>query len=331
MRRRFAAIVFAATSLAAGSAYAQSPEDTARADALFNEGKALLKDGNDADACARFAASKQLDPAVGVTLYLADCFQRIGRTASAWTEFRSAETLARDRRDKRADLARRRAQALEPALERITIEVAPSLAQTSLQISRDGKPVPPEEWGVAVPVDPGDHAIVARSGRMLRAFEAHVDANDPTTSIRIEQLSEEKPVVAETVPRPEATTSNAEKPAPSAIDAKRLWISLGLVGAGAVGIGVGLGFGIMAKSDRDESNAGPCNSADQCSAKGLSLRHEAINEALVSTIAFAAGAAALGASAVLAFAIPHGSKGTGLVVTPARVTGGAGALVQGRF
>ncbi len=125
-------------------------------------------------------------------------------------------------------------------------------------------------------------------------------------------------------------SGDAERPAPG-IDARRLWISLGLVGVGAVGIGVGLGFGIMAKSDRDESNAGPCNSTDQCSAKGLSLRHEAINEALVSTVAFVAGGVALASSAVLALVLPHGSKTTGLVVTPAPVIGGAGALVQGRF
>ncbi len=340
MDRRFAAPLLATlvtATLAAGNARAQSKDELARADALFDEGKTLLKAGNDADACIRFAESKELAPAVGVSLYLADCLQRIGKTASAWAEFRNAEALAHDRKDKRAELAHRRALALAPSLDRVTIVVAPSLAEGPLRVARDGIAVPPEEWGVAVPVDPGDHLIVARSGQLLRAFEAHVDANGPTATIHIDELEEDtstasaaqrpEPSPAPSVPAP----SESETPKPSELNAQRLLISLGLAGAGAIGIGIGVGFGIMAKSDRDQSNAGPCNAADQCNANGLALRHDAINEALVSTIAFGAGAAALGACAIVAFVLPHGSKGAGLTVSPTPVAGGGGALVQGRF
>jgi hypothetical protein len=340
MRARFASMILASAAVAssgAGSALAQPKEDITRAEGLFEEGKTLLKAGNDADACARFAESKQLAPAVGVSLYLADCLQRIGKTASAWAEFRSAAALARERNDKRADLAQHRALALAPTLDRVTIVVSPALAQGPLRVARDGKAVPPEEWGLAVAVDPGDHLIVARSGRMLRAFEAHVDANGPTAVVHIDELyGEDTP--ARAVPAPneagDASTkppSETPGPAPSNFDTKRLLISLGLAGVGAVGIGVGLGFGIMAKSDRDQSNAGPCNAADQCSANGLSLRHNAINEALVSTIAFGAGLAALGACAIVAFVIPHGTTSTGVIVAPAPVAGGGGAIVQGGF
>jgi hypothetical protein len=333
------AVLVSAGTLASRTGRAQPKDDSrssaAFSDALFNEGKALLDAGNVASACERFAQSKELEPAVGVSLYLADCYQRIGRTASAWTEFRNAEALARERHDKRADLAQRRAQALAPGLDRITIRVAPALANTPLEILRDGKPVATEELGQAVPVDPGDHVITARSGRLSRDFQTHVDANVPTASVVIDQLSGQKPPAApiETSMTPPAppVPPESEEPAASGSDPVRVGIAIGLLGAGVVGLGVGLGFGLAAKSDRDDSNAGPCNAADQCNAKGLSLRQDAIREALASTIGFSIGAVALGACAVVTFAIPHGSKGTGVVVTPALMAGGGGALVRTNF
>ena len=82
-----------------------------------------------------FAESKRLAPGLGVTLYLADCYERIGRTASAWTEFKAAEGLARARSDQRAEVARALAQALEPKLERVTIVVAPTVT-TRMSSSR---------------------------------------------------------------------------------------------------------------------------------------------------------------------------------------------------
>src|SRR6202043_1677003 len=106
--------------------------------------------GQNVDACAKFAESKRLAPGLGVTLYLADCYERIGRTASSWAEFRSAEGLARERNDKRADVARGRAQVLEAMLDRLVVAVAATIPHAGLQVLRDGVPVPPEEWGVPV-------------------------------------------------------------------------------------------------------------------------------------------------------------------------------------
>jgi hypothetical protein len=335
MRRTLSVAGLASVVLATGTADAQSKEDLAFADALFHQGVALLKQGDDADACARFAQSKELAPAVGVTLYLADCLQRVGRSASAWREFRSAEALAIERKDKRAALAHRRAEALTSALARVTIHVAPSMAD-SVRISLDGAAVPRDDWETAIPVDPGSHTVVARSGSQERVFEAFVDANRTTASVEIDPLPDENVVpVAHPAETPHAGATDrdaaTEHPAEVAPGSRRVWISVGLATLGAVGIGIGAGFGIAAKSARDESNAGPCDASDHCTASGLSLRHAAINDALASTIAFGAGAAALGASVIFTFAIPHGAKGSNVTVAPAAVAGGAGALVRGAF
>src|SRR5579872_1852624 len=146
MRRATGVAVLALVLGPTGAARAQTT-DVARAETLFNAAKALLDAGQYVDACTKFAESKRLAPGLGVTLYLADCYERIGRTASAWAEFRSAEGLARERSDKRVDLARARAQALEGKLDRLTVSVAPTVPQAGLQVLRDGAVVPPEEWG----------------------------------------------------------------------------------------------------------------------------------------------------------------------------------------
>ncbi len=189
-------------------------------------------------------------------------------------------------------------------------------------------------------MDPGNHVVVARSGEVERVFEAAVDVNRTTASIQIDTLAPDKPqeksaaapqatgdalagkVDADATPREE------EKPAGSA--GGRLWLSLGLAGLGAAGLGVGAGFGVAARSARDRSNDGPCNASDHCTPDGLSLRHDAISDALVSTVAFGVGIAAIGACAVVTFALPHGA-GNPVTVSPAPVAGGGGALVRTSF
>jgi serine/threonine-protein kinase len=333
MRRALAVAVAMTLAAAPAVARAQSKADAARADAAFTEGKHLLEHGSEAEACARFAESKRLAPAIGVTLYLADCYQRLGKTASAWTEFRSAEALARAHKDKRAELARLRAQALEAQLARITVRVATSLS--SADVTLDGLPLAVDAWGTAMPVDPGDHVVIAHSGPKHREFTVHVDADKPVATVDVDSL-DEPAAPAEPPPTPSPASDSAlapaETPVPSdsAGDSTRLWASVGLLGVGVVGVGLGSVFGIKAISDRNASNAGPCNAADQCSAHGLSLRDDAINEARVSTIAFVVGAAGLGASAVVMFALPRRQQGS-VAVSAAPLPGGAAALVRASF
>ena len=208
IRRGLAVTVLTTTlCLAPSRANGETKDDVAFADALFRQGLALLKQGDDAGACARFAQSKELVPAVGVSLYLADCLQRVGKPASAWREFRAAEALATERKDKRSAIAHKRAEALEPELDRLTIQVAPSL-QDSLRVALDGKAVEREDWGTGIPVDPGNHVVVARSGQVERVFEALVDANRTTASVQIDQLVEER---SDPKPSPTALPSRATR------------------------------------------------------------------------------------------------------------------------
>jgi hypothetical protein len=347
MRRRFVPAALLALALAAPSAArAQSRDDVARADALFNAAKALTDAGQYADACAKFAESKRLAPGLGVTLYLADCYERIGRTASAWTEFRSAEGLARERNDRRADVARARAQALEPRLQRLTVVVAPTVSQDGLQVLRDGIPVAREEWGLAVPVDPGDHAVVVSSpGHAPKTFTAKTSAESPSATVRVEGLDDGGPAVTPPVPLPSAaqpppstaTTGLPEVPptgtvVPEDKNATRRWIGLGVGGLGLVGVGIGSVFGIVAKQKFDQSNQAQCNaSTDKCLPPGFPMRKDAESAATASDVSFAIGGALVAAGLVLYVTAPKPQPAAGVVVTPAAVAGGGGALVSGSF
>jgi serine/threonine-protein kinase len=353
MRRTFAAVAIALAAVPGVAASprlaaAQTKEDLARADALFNAGKALTDAGRFQDACAKFAESKRLAPGLGVTLYLADCYEHIGRTASAWTEFRSAEGQARERNDKRADVARAHAQALEPKLCRIAISIAPTVPLRGLQVLRDGSPVEQEELGLAVPVDPGDHAVVVTSpGHAPRTLSARVGPDTPSATVVIDALGEStapasSPAPTTTPANPSGTEGTgaapsgaaslpAEAPEGGAPNATRRWIGVGVGAVGLIGVGLGSAFGLAAKSKLDQSNSGHCDSSDHCDSTGLGLRKDSEHAANLSTVLFVAGGVALAAGVVLYVTAPRARPASAIVVAPALLSGGGGALVRTSF
>lgn len=307
------ALVAVALSGAAG-AHAQPADSAAQADALFKQAMDLRSAGNDAAACPKFLASKELAPAVGVTLYLADCYQRIGRNASAWREFREGEKLARTRNDKRAEVAAQRAAALEPTLGRLTVSASASAGRTGTEVSLDGASLPQEFWGSAVAVDPGDHIVtVATPGQAAKTFVAHVDANNPSAVVSVGEPD------APSTPVPAAATAEAAPADNAPASDRRLpgriaGVGLMLVGAAGVGIGTWL---VTTKVQEIMPDGQVC---------GPHLRPHAIPEAAV---AFSAGGVALISGAVLFYMNRPGH--TEIALSPSVVPGGGGAVMSGSF
>ena len=66
------------------------PEDRAAAESLFSDARRLMQAGDYEQACPKLEASRRLEPGLGTTLNLGDCYEKLGRTASAWGEFRGA-------------------------------------------------------------------------------------------------------------------------------------------------------------------------------------------------------------------------------------------------
>ena len=81
---------------------------------LFEDATSLFESGKFAQACDKWAESQRLDPQLGTLVHLADCYVKLGKTASAWALFQEAVEIATQRGDDRLELARSRVAELEP-------------------------------------------------------------------------------------------------------------------------------------------------------------------------------------------------------------------------
>lgn len=263
--------------------------DPAAAEALFEQGRALLTKGLVAEACPKLEASLKLDRGIGTMLYLADCWEREGRTASAWAQFREAADLAAQSSDSREKVARERAERIEPSLSTLAISVtAPA---PSLVVERDGHPVASGVFGAALPIDPGEYVVTAVApGYQKWTSKVRVAPNGAHSLVSVPSLE----------PLPPINTAP--------IRTTRTWqrvLGLGVAGVGLGGIAVGSAFGLsaIAKTNRADSHCPP----EGCDAEGLAVGDTANQHATISTIMFAAGAVLLAGGAVLFFTATHTS------------------------
>ena len=295
------------------------------AQALFDDAKQLMAQGRYTEACPKFEESQRVDPGLGTQFHLADCLQHVGRNATAWALFRDVESEARALGQVgRERVAGDRAAALQPWLSRLVI--APHGASTTpgLTIKRDGAAVGREQWDVAVPIDPGVHAVtVVAPGKQPweTAVEVPTDAKIVTVDLpALADISDVPSVAAAgsaTAPRPAviypagAVGVTAAMPVDSVFsDAPALEnrggpqraIGWFLVGAGVIGLASGAYFGVHWIDDRHQSNAHCVG--DICDMAGSQLRHDATTQARTSVAIAGAGAVSLVLGAVLAATAP---------------------------
>ena len=121
MRRLLCAPFLLAAMTVSPGAAAQAASD-AMAETLYNNALDLMETGKNAEACPLLEQSQEIDPAVGTLLYLGLCYERTGRTASAWATYRAAgEAGRRGNQAERSKIALENASRIEPSLSRITI------------------------------------------------------------------------------------------------------------------------------------------------------------------------------------------------------------------
>jgi hypothetical protein len=162
------------------SASAQQALDPAGGEWLFREGRALMKKGDFLGACPKLEESLRLDPAVGTLMNLAECEERIGRTASAWQRWGAAADQL-PAKDKRRETALSRARTLEKSLARLVVKLGPN-APSNAQVTRDGVGLGEPSMGVPLPVDPGIHWIVVTApGREGREIELRLEEGEQKT------------------------------------------------------------------------------------------------------------------------------------------------------
>ncbi|MGD0529566.1 MAG: hypothetical protein ABSE49_30790 [Polyangiaceae bacterium] len=328
-----------ALALAAWSARAQTGGDAAGAQALFEQGKALMAAGKYDEACPKLADSERLDPGGGTLLALALCHEGQGRTATAWADFHVAESAARrDGRPDREKAAQDHIRALEPLLARLTITVTQPAAD--LRVTRDGTVVGASEWGTPLPLDPGPHTVEAAApGKSPWSASVSVQ---PQADLEVKIPPLQDAVAATPVPLPVIATPIPASPPPSASPGSspggQRVLGLAVGGAGVVGLALGVAFGLESfahwSSARNACPGLTCTSGS-AAASGQQASNEAKSAADVSTVAFVAGGVALAAGAVLFFTAPsragtsEGASSLRLAPFVARGGGGGGFVLDG--
>jgi hypothetical protein len=271
------------------------------ANALFDEGKRLLA-GDDAEqACPKFEASLKLLDQLGVRLNLADCYEQLGKTAAAWTEFRESESRAAKRGDPRAAFARQRAEALTPKLVKLKVSVLPANQVSGLTVRRDGADIPAAAFGTPLPINPGSYTLEV-SAPGFRSWSTRIDAKQPgelvTVEIpRLERAPPEAKVakVAKTDGKTEFVDDSAQR--------KRRRLGLIVGAGGGVALGVGVGLGLKAMSTWDSVGA-RCDVNDVCDAEGTEINRKARLYGNIGTVVGGVGVAAMITGAVLYLTSP---------------------------
>jgi hypothetical protein len=313
--------------------------DSAAAQALFDEAQRLVGSGEYARACPKYEDSERLDPALGTAYNLADCYEHVGRTASAWALFLEVESGAKSAGKRaRETAAHERATSLEPRLSRLTIVVPEAVRTAGLIVKRDGTGVGAGSWGEALPIDPGAHAVdAAAPGKTSWHADVMVGTEGARAAVTVPALADAATAVAaptatpSTTPAPPVSTASPSENvdasgSASSTSAQRTW-ALVVGGVGVVGVGVGTVFGARSIAKHDEA-AKTCASPNPCGDRQAATAwSDATSAGTVSTLALGIGAAAVAAGIVLWLTSPK--AGARVQTVPSVGAHGAGLVVRG--
>lgn len=305
--RLFTLVCLVLACLRGHAAAEVSAHDKAVAEALFDRGLELMRQGKDAEACETLERSQAVEPGVGTMLYLAECYEKVGRTASAWAMYREAASAAQAQgQTDRARKGGERARLLTPKLSKLVLEVAPEAKVEGLVITRNGEEVPSAAYGIALPVDPGVLELVAAApGHVTWSLTVTLQPNGASLVVDVPGLQplpptevSQQPTAPETAPvaglSPTATTQPTDGPHSSFH--KPLAYALG--GAGLLGLAVGSYFGAKAISENNEADSACPN--DRCDDQGFA-HHESAQRAATASNVLVFGGLALVAAGVVVY------------------------------
>jgi hypothetical protein len=333
---RSVALALALVALVPSVAHADPTPNEAKAQELFDEGRALMDQGQAVAACEKFEASDKLDPRAGTLLNLGKCFEALGRTASANDAYQRAIAVGKQTGQARhVAAAEEFIAALSPKLSRLTVVVdarAPGLVVTrATGAGGAAVTISEADRGVAVPIDPGDVVI-----------EAHAPDREPwkqTVTLGPEGDAKEVrvPELVENVRRPPPPPK--KPPAATGIGPLRT-AAFATGGAGIVLVGVGATLGGLTLADAATAQNDPTLCPrKRCTAKGEELVESARAKGVASTTMLAVGGVAVAASVTLfVLSLKEGSKPSGrsqssLIVAPLLPSPGGsspiGAIIGG--
>jgi hypothetical protein len=299
-RRSAGLAALLAFGLAGRAAHAEpSASQRATAEALFRKATELMDEKRFGEACEKFQASQELDPTLGTMLYLADCYDRAGRTASAWALFQTASQKARHAGQlDRERIAKQRADELEARLSLLEVKVDPKHELPGLEVLFGGVPVPKASFNTALPFDPGPTRVEARApGHKPWSAKVTVANGPATQAVEIPSLAK-----LPNAPAPPPADREAE-PRSSGSSQGTLGVITGAVGL--VTLGVAGYFGYRAY-DLNRRSKAQCRAEDRnaCTPEGVGMRDDARTAGTLSTVATTSGALLVAGGFVILLTAP---------------------------
>ena len=299
--------------LASSLARAQTPPTDAhtRADQLFDEGRALMQNGDFDAACPKFQESQRLDPALGTLFNIGLCVEGMGKLKSALDIWRDALAQSQAANEpKRVATAQQHITALEPRVPTIVLTVVEPAP--GLRVDLGDHELARASWGQAVQVDPGNVVVTATApDRIVYTTTLIVREQDHLT-----------------IDLPRLGYAHAAEPPPHRGHA--LAYGLGAGGAGAVAVAVVLGVTARSKYEQAFTD-GHCDRATLgCDGPGQAATDAARSRGNVATIVGAVGLAAIAAGAVV-YVIGRGDEHPAAALAPTIGPDGAGLAIVGRF
>ena len=306
---------------------AAAPIDAVTARAQLKEGYALKKDGKCAEAMPHLLESERLDPQSKTLLNLAECEDALGHLVDADAHLVEARDRARSEgRAELATIAEQRLALVDGRLPRLTIVLDPG-ATSSVQVERDGSVLGAASIGVALPVDPGPHAVVARDGAAARRFEVTMrEGETRTLAVSPTEGGSAAPPVAPS-PSP-GDGGSASSPSESHLPA------LVALGVGVAGLAVGTVFGVRSFGQWRDAHQECVVSCGPDSSAQSSLA-DARAAATAADVGFVVGGVGVASGVVLwileSRAAPGGESARSVWIDPRMGTTGASVTCGGRF
>jgi hypothetical protein len=330
MRKVSAALAILVLSLA--SAAPARAQQAAIADELYKQGQKLMEQGKVHEACEKFKASQEADPAIGTLINLAGCHEKEGKTASAWDEFNEAALQAQKagQRD-REKYAHEHADALEKQLHKLIIIVADK--PDDVVVKLDGKQFKAGVLGTPLPLDPGDHELeVSAPGKQTWKQTVRLGPDAVTQTQNVPKLEDEAAAPNPTGPAPGAQ-GQSDRPGAegggSSGKTQRI-IGYAVGGVGLVTAGFAVYYELTALSRDRDSNL----DVNLKNGTATDIHNQAKQAELYAIIFSGISVAALTTGIVLVVTAPTGAAKSANTIRLAptfSARGGGGAMLSGTF
>lgn len=312
-----------------------------KADALFKQGKKLMSEKRYADACDAFEESYKLDPGIGAQLNIAKCYEEWGKLGRAYLAYQTAEKLAKEEKDPRADKIHELVEGLDMQVPRLSIKL-PKDAPKELKVTFDNKPV--TTFGELFVVDPGPHTIEYGIGDQKKQKIVPMERgaeNEVTLEIPKSMYAKAKPKDGDPAEGNEGDKKPkpVDKPAPPGRNMRIAGIALG--GAGVLAIGISSVMTLSARSDYNDALDTHCmGMTNGCNQMGLDITQDARSTANTATVVFLLGTAMVGGGVALFLLAPKGPAASAessdddqasRYIVPTVTSSGAGLVYGGRY